>query len=384
LDDLDPLTHQVQVQVQACSTPVCDNFCKSFLAYSQQSQIAFLPYFDTWCGISANLECKSEMCCTRLAGNTGCKNDAKSPSAHHSTTLSGYIFASEACIDNRKNTLKSNISSTCPHSMVNVGPLMAEIGSEVWASQLFLTRFASWLRYCSDVTQPNFARCLVVSWESWAGTSYIHFRQLLPLREFFQVQNSLCVQILCSSILTALQHGTPAAGVSQNLRRATRNGITELSQTAPPIFGWAAITLGIGPHSSLCLYSYGTELLPPAALFETLCCDCIVRILIFRAGYMIPHLFFGGVNFDIVTSNLTWPYISKMDHHDTRDSYTKCHAIILHKVRIIPRLHDTTGCQTGLYNRFDNSLYRVNGALELCLTSRPQSAAETGRTRINR
>ena len=31
----------------------------------------------TWCGPSANLECRSEMCCTRLAGNTGCKNDAK-------------------------------------------------------------------------------------------------------------------------------------------------------------------------------------------------------------------------------------------------------------------------------------------------------------------
>ena len=25
-------------------------------------------------------------------------------------------------------------------------------------------------------------------------------------------------------------------------------------------------------------------------------------------------------------------------------------------------LHDTTGCQTGLYNRIDNRLYRVYGA----------------------
>jgi len=33
----------------------------------------------------------------------------------------------------------------------------------------------------------------------------------------------------------------------------TRNGITELSQSAPPIFGWAAITLGIGPDSSILL-----------------------------------------------------------------------------------------------------------------------------------
>jgi len=36
-----------------------------------------IPYFHTWCGLSANLECRSEMCCTRVAGNTGRKNDAK-------------------------------------------------------------------------------------------------------------------------------------------------------------------------------------------------------------------------------------------------------------------------------------------------------------------
>ena len=35
----------------------------------------------------------------------------------------------------------------------------------------------------------------------------------------------------------------------------TRNGITELSQKAPLIFGWAAITLGIGPHSSFPWYT---------------------------------------------------------------------------------------------------------------------------------
>ena len=95
--------------------------------------------------------------------------------------------------------------------------------------------------------QPNFARCLAVS---WAATLYIHFRELLPLTEFCQVQNSLYVQVLCSRILAALPHGTPASGVSQLLRRGTRNGITELSQRAPPIFGTAACTLGIGPHSS--------------------------------------------------------------------------------------------------------------------------------------
>jgi len=75
------------------------------------------------------------------------------------------------------------------------------------------------------------------------------FSGLLPLTEFRQVQNLLCVQVLRSPILAALLHGTPAAGVSKILRRGTRNGTTELSQKTPPIFGWAAITLGIDPHS---------------------------------------------------------------------------------------------------------------------------------------
>jgi len=57
----------------------------------------------------------SEMCCTRLAENTGHK---KSPKIRHLGTIaqlfSGCIFATKACIDNRKNLLNSNISSTCP------------------------------------------------------------------------------------------------------------------------------------------------------------------------------------------------------------------------------------------------------------------------------
>jgi len=66
----------------------------------------------------------SEMCCTRLARNTGRK---KSPSAHHRSKLSCYVFAIKARIDNRKKLLSSNISPTCPYNMVNFGPLTAEI-----------------------------------------------------------------------------------------------------------------------------------------------------------------------------------------------------------------------------------------------------------------
>ena len=76
------------------------------------------------------------MRCMRLAANTGRKKSRqKSPSGHHRTTLSGYIFAIKARIDNRKkNLLSINISSTCPYNMVNFGPLTAGIGSTIWGT----------------------------------------------------------------------------------------------------------------------------------------------------------------------------------------------------------------------------------------------------------
>jgi len=59
----------------------------------------------------------------------------KSPSADHRTTLSGYIFATKARIGNRRNNLlSSDISSRCPHNMVNLGLQAAEIGSVVWST----------------------------------------------------------------------------------------------------------------------------------------------------------------------------------------------------------------------------------------------------------
>jgi len=62
-----------------------------------------------------------------------------SPSAHHRTTSSGYIFATKACINNRKKTC--NISSTCPHNMANDGPLTAEIGLSVWGTRAHFNGF---------------------------------------------------------------------------------------------------------------------------------------------------------------------------------------------------------------------------------------------------
>ena len=70
------------------------------------------------------------------------KSRQKSPSGHHRTTLTGYIFATKARIDNRKkNWLSSNISSRCPHNMVNFCLLAAEIVSLVWGTPANFNRF---------------------------------------------------------------------------------------------------------------------------------------------------------------------------------------------------------------------------------------------------
>jgi len=98
----------------------------------------------------------------RLAGNAQPKNDAKNRHLRHRSTLSGYVFATKARIDNRKNLLSSNVSSRCLHHVVNFRLLAAEIGPVVWG------------------TPANFNG----------------FR-----------------------VLAALLHGTPVVGVSQTLRR---------------------------------------------------------------------------------------------------------------------------------------------------------------------
>jgi len=58
-----------------------------FLAYSQRLQSGCLQYFHTWCGLSANLECRPEMCCTWLAEYTGCKKVAICAPSHNFVRL---------------------------------------------------------------------------------------------------------------------------------------------------------------------------------------------------------------------------------------------------------------------------------------------------------
>jgi len=106
-----------------------------FPRLSQSSQIGCLSYFHTWCDLSANLECRSETRCTRLAENTARKKVAKN---RHLGTIAQLCRAISSQLWHvsriGKNLLSSNISSIRPHTMVNFVVLTAEIYWRVWGT----------------------------------------------------------------------------------------------------------------------------------------------------------------------------------------------------------------------------------------------------------
>jgi len=126
--------------------------------------------------------------------------------------------------------------------MVNFGPLTAEIGWQVWGTRTNFNGFRILASLLHRRRSTKVNQTLHDVWPSPGLVHYIHFRGLFPLTEFCQVQNSLCVQVLRSPILAALLHGTRAVGVSQTLRRGTRNGGENGAPFfSTPIFGGTAI-----------------------------------------------------------------------------------------------------------------------------------------------
>jgi len=109
------------------------------------------------------------MCCAWLAENIRPK---KSPKSRHLGTIAQLCRAISSQLRHistiGKNVLNSNVSTTCPHNMVNFGVLAAEICWRVWGTPANCNRFR---------------------------------------------------------VLAALLHGTLVVGVSQNVRRWTEGAI---------------------------------------------------------------------------------------------------------------------------------------------------------------
>jgi len=83
-----------------------------------------------------------------------------------------YIFATKARIGNRKKLLNSNISSTCPHNMVNFGPLAAEIDSLVWATP---ANFKGFRVLVSLLQRRRSTEASQTLHDVWASPGLVHY-----------------------------------------------------------------------------------------------------------------------------------------------------------------------------------------------------------------
>jgi len=170
-----------------------------------------------------------------------------SPSVHHRTTLSGYIFASKAVIDNWKKLVRQQHLF---HTSSQYGELRPTSGWDGLAGLGHPNKFhrVSRLGFVIAPTslngsQPNCARCLAVSWAGRFVHSIYIFGGCCRLREFCQMQNDFTSK---SGVLLYWQHYCTA------LEQWALAKLCGVQQRAPPIFDRAAIALGIGPHSSSC------------------------------------------------------------------------------------------------------------------------------------
>jgi len=117
-----------------------------------------MPYLHIWCGLSANLRCRSETCCTRLAEKYRTQKVTRN---HHLGTivqLCRAISSQRHVSTIGKKLLSSNMSSICPHKMANFGSLAAEIDPLVWGTPANFNGFrvlAALLH--GSGRQPNFA-----------------------------------------------------------------------------------------------------------------------------------------------------------------------------------------------------------------------------------
>ena len=89
-----------------------------------------LPHI--WYGLNANLECRSEMCYMRLAGNTGCKSNTKN---RHLGTIAQLYWA--ISLQLRHINILLNLPKYCLQCFGTVGwaehPACKKLSSEILA-----------------------------------------------------------------------------------------------------------------------------------------------------------------------------------------------------------------------------------------------------------
>jgi len=120
-------------------------------------QIGCLPYFHTWCGLSANsnLRCRSETCCMRVAENTGRKKGAKNRYLGTIAQLCRAISSQLKHVSTIGKNIKQQYLLYMSSRYGELWPtIAAKIGLPVWGTP---ANFNGFRVLASSACQPNFA-----------------------------------------------------------------------------------------------------------------------------------------------------------------------------------------------------------------------------------
>ena len=132
-----------------------------------------------------------------------------------------------------KNLLNSNISSRCSHNMSNFSRLTAEVSWRIWGRPANFSGFRVLALLLQQRRSPESNQTLHDVWPFPGLVHYIYiFRGLLPHDRILPGANFTFIQVLRSSALAALLHGSRLVGVSQAWRCGTRNGIRTFTDGA--------------------------------------------------------------------------------------------------------------------------------------------------------
>jgi len=160
-----------------------------------------------------------------------------------------------------KRLLNNNISSTCPHNMVNFGPLTAETGWRVWG----IPENFNGVRVLASLMQRRRSteahQILQDIWPSAGLVYYIHFWGLLPPNGILPGANFTLHPSLAFSCFGSVTARHWSSGRQPNFAAWYKElnyrffRISPFSTEGTTYIPRAAITLGIGPHSSFWLKS---------------------------------------------------------------------------------------------------------------------------------
>jgi len=120
----------------------------------------------------------------------------------------------------KKYLLCNNISSTCPHNMVNFSLLAAEIVWLVWGTPANFNGFRVLASFLQRRRSTEANQTLHNVWPLPGLVDYLYiFGGCCPYRNFARCKIHFESSKSCALLLAALLHGSRAVGASQTLRR---------------------------------------------------------------------------------------------------------------------------------------------------------------------